>query len=211
MSFSIQLDSSPIDSFKSFNPTQNDKALENLEKLKSLKIQGEFQGPDNENKIFAKNWSPLLCYVKDEFQLRPMRYGIVHKEDPSYVNTKNLTIDIDKVDSAKWSRSLKSFRAIISMRSYYIMETKNGLIDLKEYSKKGSYNILAPVIYDNWFSEDKSTIIQSFALISSQSESGSTMPFDLNFNQAKSWLLGEDNWKDFKLADLQKSPLNIDS
>ena len=176
MSFSIQLDSSPIDSFKSFNPIQNEKAQKNLEKLRTLEIPGEFQAADNENKIFAKNWSPLLCYVKGEFQLRPMRYGIVHKEDPDYINTKNLTIDIDKIDSSKWSRSLESFRAIISIRSYYVMETKGGLIDLNEYLKNGSYNILAPVIYDNWFSEDRSTIIQSFALITSQNETGLAMP-----------------------------------
>lgn len=199
MSFSIQVYSNHLTPFQAFTPTVNLKAFDNLKKLQSLNIPGEFLEYDQtDNKVFAKNWTSVLTYTNNEFQIRPMRYGIVPSDAKDFKINNTQTVNINSLSSPSLERSLENFRAIIAVKSYFVMEMKDNKFQINEYKSENGHSFLIPVIYDNWFSEDKSIIIQSFTIITNKLENGLECPLELDMNSAREWLKSSD-----KLAQLQ--------
>lgn len=188
MSFSIQVYSDSQTAFKAFNPIVNSKAYDNFEKLKSLNIAGEFLELDKQdNKVFAKNWTTLLTLNDSEAQLRPMRYGLVSSDSVDYKINKTQSVNINDLNTTNLQKSLEKFRAIIAIKSYFIMQSNDNKISIDEYSKESGHYFLAPVIYDNWFSKDKNIIIQSFSILTKRINE-IELPLELDENNCVKWL-----------------------
>lgn len=188
MSFSIQVYSDPKTAFQSLDPIVNSKAYDNFEKLKSLKVPGEFLELDKQdNKVFAKNWTTVLTLNNSEAQLRPMRYGLVSSQLSDYKINKTQSVNISDLDTPSLQNSLQKFRAIIAIKSYFVMQSKDNKISLNEYSKANGSYFYAPVIYDNWFSTDKEIIIQSFSVLTNSVDEVE-LPFELDEQACSLWL-----------------------
>lgn len=204
MAFSIQVYSDSKTAFQSLNPAINLKAYENFEKLKALQVPGEFLELDKQdNKVFAKNWTTVLTLNNSEAQLRPMRYGLVSSNLDDYKVNKTQSININDLQTPTLQKSLEKFRAIIPIKSYFVMQSKDNKISLKEYSNANGSYFLAPVIYDNWFSPDKQIIIQSFSVLTGTVD-GVELPFELNENSCSLWLNNK-----IQIQDITHPPLVI--
>lgn len=203
MSFSIQVYSEPITPFQAFNPKLNIKAFDNFKKLQSLNVKGEFLEFDKtDNKVFAKNWTPLLTYTNGEHQIRPMRYGIVTANSKDYKVNNTQSMNRLSLNTPSMERCLNKFRAIIALKSYFIMEIKDNKFGINEYKSEAGHSFLVPVLYDNWFSEDRSIIIQSFTILTDKNENGLEYPLELDFNSSTKWLKTGNNIQELERAKL---------
>lgn len=189
MSFSIKVTPEPKQVFKSIDVIDNLKAFENLENLRKLNIPGEFQYLDKEDfKVFVKNWSPILTFVKNQYQMRPMRYGLVPRSSDSYKTSKNQVLSLD-IEKEKINFYLqKNLRGLICLQSYFLMLNQGMTFNIKELTPIEGINTICPVIYDNWFSKDKNIIIQSFSLITRKNNDGLDLPLSIPLEQTQTWL-----------------------
>jgi putative SOS response-associated peptidase YedK len=179
MCFSVQVEKDLKNLSRRFGAVVNDKAFENLETLDHNE-PGKYKYVfDEDDRIYTKIWTPIICMVKGERQIRPMRYQLlphfckeevykrVNPETNREVEIKNtFNARLDSLESANaWKKPFMNFHALLPIKQFFEWVPKNGHKSIISFKPQNDEFLLAPCLYDNWFSEDKSKIIQSFAII----------------------------------------------
>lgn len=165
-----------------FDAQINEKSFEHfqrMEKINSTKYKYVYE---EDRRIFSKVWAPVICNVRGQRQIRPMRYQLLPsfcKEDKylrvdqktgKKVEIKNtFNARLDSLSQAKaWQKPFMNFHAMLPVKSFFEWVPRNGHKALIEFYPEDEQYMLIPCLYDNWYSEDKTEIIQSFAIITDE-------------------------------------------
>ena len=183
MCFSVQVNKDLKDLSYRFSAEINQKAFDNLDMLDKNE-PGKYQYVnEQDDRIYAKIWAPIICSIKGQRQIRPMRYQLLphfcdterymrlDTESQKEIEIKNTyNARLDRLRSTKaWRKPFMNFHAILPIKKFYEWVPRNGHKSMISFTPQHNEYILAPCIYDNWFSQDKKKIIQSFAIITEQS------------------------------------------
>ena len=179
MCFSVQVEKDLKNLSRRFDSVVNEKAFENLKALDHNE-PGKYKYVfDEDDRIYTKIWAPIICMVKGERQIRPMRYQLlphfckeevykrVNPDTNREVEVKNtFNARLDSLESANaWKKPFMNFHALLPIKRFFEWVPKNGHKSIVSFKPQNDDFLLAPCLYDNWFSGDKSKIIQSFAII----------------------------------------------
>jgi putative SOS response-associated peptidase YedK len=208
MCFSVQVETDLKKLAYRFEAKVNEKAFDNFKALENLDSNKyKFAYPEDQ-RIFSKIWAPVICMVAGQRQIRPMRYQLLPHfcKDEIYTrlnpdNNKKMEIKntfnarLDSLETAKaWQKPFMNFHAVLPIKKFYEWVPKDGHKAMISFAPENDEYLLAPCLYDNWFSNDKSRIIQSFAIITSEPraevlEMGhDRTPVALNEDNLSSWL-----------------------
>lgn len=178
MCFSVEVETDLTKLSKKFNASINTKAFNYLEELKNRSAKKYQYAKDIENRIYTKNWAPIICHVRGQTEIRPMRYQLL----PSFCTTDKYTrinprtgkiqeikntfnARLDSLNFARaWRKPFMSTHGIIAIKKFYEWVEKDGKKKLISFQSNEGLQIV-PCLYDTWYSQDKSLIIQSFAII----------------------------------------------
>ncbi len=225
MCFSVQVERDLKKLAYRFDAKINDKAFDNFYHLQKNAPDKYQFAHDEDSRIFAKTWAPIICSVNGERQVRPMRYQLLPGFSPT---EKYLRVDpktnkeveikstynarIDSLQSARaWQKPFMNFHAVLPIKKFYEWVPKNGHKSIISFEPKNDEYLLAPCLYDNWFSEDKQKIIQSFAIITDNAvnevmEQGhDRTPISLSEDNLDKWL-NPQNHEDKYIIDILNSP-----
>jgi putative SOS response-associated peptidase YedK len=225
MCFSVQVETDLKKLAYRFDAIVNEKAFDNFKGLENLDSHKyRFAYPEDQ-RIFSKVWAPVICMVGGERQIRPMRYQLLPSfcEDEVYtrlnpdtnkhIEVKNtFNARLDSLETAKaWQKPFMNFHAVLPIKKFYEWVPKDGHKAMISFAPEKDEYLLAPCLYDNWFSKDKSKIIQSFAIITDEPrpevlEMGhDRTPIALNEDHLNSWLQPT-NQEAKDLYNILKSP-----
>ncbi len=225
MCFSVKVDKDLKNLSQRFDAVVNEKAFDNLKALENSD-PGKYKYVfDEDDRIFSKIWAPVICMVKGERQIRPMRYQLlphfcedeiykrVNPETKREVEVKNtFNARIDSLETAHaWKKPFMNFHAVLPIKQFYEWVPKNGHKSMISFKPQNNDYLLAPCLYDNWFSSDKSKIIQSFAIITDDPrpevlEMGhDRTPISLDERSLDQWLNPQNHDKD-TIYSILKNP-----
>ena len=179
MCFSVQIDKDLKKLSSRFNAVVNEAAFDNLATLEKNEPNKYRYIYDEDNRIYTKIWAPVICMVKNERQIRPMRYQLLPSfcKDEVYTRLNPQTnkeqevkstynARLDSLTTAQaWQKPFMNFHAVLPIKTFYEWVPRNGHKSMISFKPQNEEYLLAPCLYDNWFSEDKKKIIQSFAII----------------------------------------------
>lgn len=209
MCFSIHVDQNIEYLANTYKAKINNKAFEYYEKM-SLEMPKEFKGFSGQNddeKIYAKYWTPIIISRNGSKEIRPMRYQLLpnfsseikymrtdhNNKRKEISNTFNARLDSLEKRNA-WKKPFMRYHGVVPMRSFYEwVEREEGKQQIKIFPKEQS-RFFTPCLFDNWYSEDKKIIIQSFAVITTDPtndilEMGhDRKPIILNESDLDTWL-----------------------
>lgn len=179
MCFSVQVELDLKKLSQRFDAQINEKAFENFKRLESLDSNKyKFAYPEDQ-RIFSKIWTPVICAVEGKRQIRPMRYQLLpsfckneiyNRVDPKSgkeVEVKNtFNARLDSLEKRKaWQKPYGRFHAVLPIKKFYEWVPRDGHKAMISFAPENDEFLLAPCLYDNWYSQDKQKIIQSFAII----------------------------------------------
>ena len=132
-----------------------------------------------EDRIYAKDWGPVITKVRGKTEIRPMRYQLLPHFciEPRYTRLNKETgreveisstynARIDSLTKARaWRKPFMRYHGIVPMRSFYEWVQIDGKATQIEFEDSNSDKLNVACIYDNWYSADKATVIQSFAIL----------------------------------------------
>ena len=182
MCFSVQVELDLKKLSHRFDAQINEKAFENFKRLESLDQNKYKYAYPEDQRIFSKIWTPIICSVEGQRQIRPMRYQLLpsfcQKEiytriDPQtgkeqeIKNTFNARLDSLEKRKA-WLKPFGRFHAVLPIKKFYEWVPKRGHKAMISFFPEHEEFLLAPCLYDNWYSEDKQRIVQSFAIITDE-------------------------------------------
>lgn len=179
MCFSVQVDIDLKQLANRFDAKVNEKSFShfhNMEKLHPNKYKFAYQ---EDQRIFSKVWAPIICDVRGQREIRPMRYQLLPHfcEQDRYLRTDERTgkqveikntfnARLDRLEKARaWQKPFMRLHAMLPVKKFYEWVPRNGHKAMIEFYPEGQDYMLVPCLYDNWYSQDKSEIIQSFAII----------------------------------------------
>lgn len=178
MCFSVEVETNLEKIAKRFNAKVNQKAFDYFGDLEKEDPKKYKYAANSEDRVYSKYWAPVVCMVRGEMQIRPMRYQLL----PSFCETEKYTrinpktgrqqeikntfnARLDSLTKAKaWEIPFMKYHAIIAAKRFYEWVEKDGQKKLVSFHIDDDYHIM-PCLYDTWYSNDKSKIIQSFAII----------------------------------------------
>lgn len=186
-----------------------------------------YKMPPEDGRVYAKSWAPVLTFVRGKREIRPMRYQLLPSfcEGLKYTRTNPKTGNeveikstynarLDSLMKAKaWQKPFMNFHGIVPVTSFFEWVDYQGKATQIEFTDQEQEILHIPCLYDNWYSQDKSLVIQSFAIITTDPtkevlEKGhDRSPINLNIDQLQSWLDPKSQDKEL-ILDILKEPLN---
>ena len=181
---------------------------------------------DEKGRIYAKGWAPIVTFVRGKREIRPMRYQLL----PSFCKTPKYTrvnpdtgrdveikstynARLDSLEKAKaWQNPFMKFHGIVPVKAFYEWVDRNGQTTQIEFFDPERPMLHIPCLYDNWYSEDKTLVIQSFAIITTDptkevlAKGHDRSPINLPADKLDLWLKPETTDKQTVLS-LLKQPL----
>jgi putative SOS response-associated peptidase YedK len=213
MSFSVQIEQDLKTLAYRFDAEVNEKAFDNLKMLERNEPDRYRYVFDEDHRVYKEIWAPVICLVKDKREIRPMRYSLLpHFENEDIKNKVLVTAELSKLESEKeWSKPFMNFHAFLPIKKFFEWAPKNGHKSMISFHPQNDDYILVPCIYDNWFSQDKKKIIQSFAMITDESMKGikefgqNNSPISLDESKLNNWLSPQNHSKN-SIYEILKSP-----
>jgi putative SOS response-associated peptidase YedK len=212
MCFSVQVDIDLKKLAYRFDATINEAAFEHFKKLENEDSNKYKYVYPEDQRVFAKVWAPIICEVRGERQIRPMRYQLLPSfcKEERYMRTdesgKEMEVKntfnarLDSLQTAKaWQKPFTRLHAMLPVKKFYEWVPRNGHKAMISFAPQDEEYMLVPCLYDNWYSEDKSKIIQSFAIITDEPrpevlEMGhDRTPINLNELNLGKWLSPQNN------------------
>jgi putative SOS response-associated peptidase YedK len=221
--FSVEVDVDLKKLAEKFKAKVNKEAFDHFQKLQNEDPKQYKYVYEDDHRIYAKTWAPVICHVKGENQIRPMRYQLLPSFSPTerYTRTNPKTgreveikgtynARLDSLMKAKaWQKPFMHYHALLPVKRFFEWVQKEGKATMISFAPKNEEYLLAPCLYDNWYSPDKSKIIQSFAIITTDPnpevmEMGhDRCPININETQVETWLSPEKQDMDRILNVLQ--------
>jgi putative SOS response-associated peptidase YedK len=182
MCFSIQVDTDLKRLSQRFDAVINETAFEHYRKLENQDSQKYKYVYPEDQRVFSKVWTPIICEVRGVREIRPMRYQLLPHfcEEEIYtrmdektgkkVEVKNtFNARLDSLSTARaWQKPFMRFHAMLPVKKFYEWVPKGNFKGLISFYPENEDYMLIPCLYDNWYSQDKSKIIQSFAIITDE-------------------------------------------
>ncbi len=208
MCFSVQVETDLKRMAYRFNAVINQKSFDNFKNLEKLNPNKyKFAYPEDQ-RIFSKVWAPIICMVAGERQIRPMRYQLlphfckdelytrINPKTKKLVEIKNtFNARMDSLKTAKaWKKPFTNYHAVLPIKKFYEWVPKNGHKAMISFFPENDDYLLAPCLYDNWYSKDQSRIVQSFAIITDEPRpevhalGHDRTPIALDENKLDAWL-----------------------
>ena len=186
-----------------------------------------YKVPDEDGRIFAKTWAPIITFVCGQREIRPMRYQLLPsfceglkytrinpKTDREVEIKSTYNARLDSLHKARaWQKPFMNFHGIVPVTSFFEWVDHEGKATQIEFYDPEKPLLHIPCLYDNWYSEDKSLVIQSFAIITTDPtpevlEKGhDRSPINIPFEKIQTWLEPQKQDRDLILNNL-KEPLN---
>lgn len=182
MCFSVQVERDLKKLAKYYGAVINQEAFDYLfsQQKKLPKIYKSYLPEDG--RIYAKYWSPIVVEVKKGKEIRPMRYQLLphfcSEDRYTRINPKTnkpqeisstYNARIESLKSAKaWQNPFGKFHAILPIKSFYEWVPKAGKTAQIEFYDSAQEILDIACLYDNWYSADRSQIIQSFAIVTTE-------------------------------------------
>lgn len=191
-----------------FGAEINQKAFDYLRAQQSEEPKKFIFAPDTDGRVFPKLWAPVVVEHQGERQIRPMRYQLV----PYFSKTERYTRKNPKTGKAQeiagtynarveslltakaWQRPFQSQHGVLLLSHFYEWVEKDGKKALIKFHPTKSPHIIAPCLWDTWYSEDRETIIQSFAIITRSPNpevlkmGHDRTPVNLRISDVQAWL-----------------------
>lgn len=225
MCFSVQVDTDLKKLEERFDAKINEKSFDYFKRMQNLDTQRYRYVYEEDQRVFAKIWAPVICMVRGQRQIRPMRYQLL----PSFCDTdKYMKTDeqsgrkteikstynarIDSLMHAMaWRKPFMRFHAVLPIKRFYEWVPRSGHKAMIGFYSETEQYILAPCLYDNWYSKDKTEIIQSFAIITD--EAGMDVramghhrsPINLSEKDMETWLNPEGHTQE-QILNILKNP-----
>ncbi|MBD63820.1 MAG: hypothetical protein CME62_01325 [Halobacteriovoraceae bacterium] len=185
-----------------------------------------YKMPTEDGRIYAKSWAPIITFVRGKRELRPMRYQLLPSfcEGQKYTRVNPKTgkdIEIKSTYNARldslfkaraWQKPFMNFHGIVPVTSFFEWVDHQGKSTQIEFTDPDKEILHVPCLYDNWYSQDKSLVIQSFAIITTDPtkevlEKGhDRSPINLDENEIQTWL-DPKNSDQTTILDCLKKPL----
>ena len=185
-----------------------------------------YKMPDEDGRIYAKSWAPIVTFVRGKREIRPMRYQLLPSfcEGLKYTRTNPKTgrdVEIKSTYNARldsltkaraWQKPFMNFHGIVPVTSFYEWVDYQGNPTQIEFHDPTQPLLHVPCLYDNWYSEDKSLVIQSFAIITTEPtkevlEKGhDRSPINLPLEKIQDWLEPQKSEKG-EIFNLLQTPL----
>ena len=208
MCFSVQVDIDLKRLAYRFDAQINEKSFDHFKRMEQQDANKYKYVYPEDQRIFSKVWAPIICDVRGQREIRPMRYQLLPHfcESDKYMRTdekngKQVEIKntfnarLDSLTSARaWQKPFMRFHAMLPVKKFYEWVPRNGHKALIEFYPENEDYMLVPCIYDNWYSADKSEIIQSFAIITDdprpeiEQMGHDRTPISLNEQRLDNWL-----------------------
>lgn len=164
--------------------------------------------PQEEGRVYAKSWAPIITFTRGRREIRPMRYQLLPSfcPEPKYtrINPKTgrdveikstYNARLDSLQKAKaWQKPFMKFHGIVPVTSFYEWVDKEGVAAQIEFKDPKQPHLNIPCLYDNWYSSDRSLILQTFAIITTDPTpevlafGHDRCPVNLNSDQLSDWL-----------------------
>ena len=179
MCFSVEVETDLKKITKMFHAKVNNKAFEHFYQLQEedpLKYKYVYS---EDNRVYAKIWAPVICKVRGKLEIRPMRYQLLPHFSPSEKYTRinpktgreveikgTYNARLESLTNARaWIKPFLRQHAILPVKQFYEWVEVQDKKKLISFHPQNEEYILAPCLYDTWYSHDKKKIIQSFAII----------------------------------------------
>lgn len=212
MCFSVQVDIDLKRLAYRFDAVINQKAFDNYKQLENEDSNKYKYVYPEDQRVFSKVWTPIICEVRGVREIRPMRYQLLphfcteekytridEKTGKSMEIKNTFNARLDSLTSAQaWKKPFMQLHAMLPIKKFYEWVPKDGhkaMISFYPDSEESFDDyILTPCLYDNWFSPDKSKIIQSFAIITDEPRDEvramghDRTPINLDEKHLSSWL-----------------------
>jgi putative SOS response-associated peptidase YedK len=208
MCFSVQVDTDLKKLANRFDAKINEKSFDHFSRMEKMDPNKYKYVYEEDKRIFSKVWAPIICNVRGQREIRPMRYQLLPHFCPTdkYMRTDENTgkqIEIKNTFNARldslmkaraWQKPFMRFHAMLPVKKFYEWVPRNGHKALIEFFPEEQEYMLVPCLYDNWYSEDKTEIIQSFAIITDdprpeiEQMGHDRTPISLNEENLQKWL-----------------------
>lgn len=225
MCFSVQVEIDLKKLAYRFDAKVNEKSFSNFHKLELENANKYKYAYPEDQRIFSKVWAPIICSVNGERQIRPMRYQLLPSFCPNELYTRidsktgkeqevknTFNARLDSLETARaWQKPFMRFHAMLPIKKFYEWVPKDGYKALVSFTPENSEYLLAPCLYDNWYSNDKQKIVQSFAIITDEPRpevlamGHDRTPIALNEEHLDIWL-SPDKSNKFEILNLLKNP-----
>lgn len=225
MCFSVQVDIDLKKLAYRFDAQINEKSFEHFKRMENLDANKYKYVYPEDKRIFSKVWAPIICDVRGQREIRPMRYQLLPHfcETDKYLRTddksgKKVEIKntfnarLDSLQTARaWQKPFMRFHAMLPVKKFYEWVPRDGHKALIEFSPENEEYMIVPCLYDNWYSADKSEIIQSFAIITDdprpevEQMGHDRTPISINEEKLDYWLKPENSGVE-QIVDILKNP-----
>ncbi|MGK0367492.1 MAG: putative SOS response-associated peptidase YedK, partial [Thermoproteota archaeon] len=132
MCFSIHVDKNIKRLAQMYGATINEKAFSNLFKMQAAEPK-KYKYDENEQRVYIKDWAPILTRVKDELEIRPMRYQLLPHfcEEEKYIRVEHKTgkkkeiratynARLDSIETRKaWKKPFLNFHGLVIMDGFF--------------------------------------------------------------------------------------------
>jgi putative SOS response-associated peptidase YedK len=222
MCFSVEVETDLKKLSKSFDAQINSTAFDYYHQLqKKRPSQYKYVYPDD-HRIYAKTWAPIICKVRGKREIRPMRYQLLPYFSPTQKYTRKnpktgrdveikgtYNARLESLMQAKaWERPFLRQHGVIAIKQFFEWVEKDQQKKLISFNPQNETYLLAPCLYDTWYSKDKKIIIQSFAIITTtpapevQAMGHDRTPVNLRPENLNAWLSPEKHSKNEILSIL---------
>jgi putative SOS response-associated peptidase YedK len=167
MCFSIKVDRNLNRVASSFRAQISETEFWNFLDLqkKSPKL---YKSPDTDDRIYPNYYAPVITMEQGKRTLRPMRYRLrphdALKEVPSKYNLFNARLDALETRKS-WSSLFMRNHCLVPFTHFYEWVEYQGKKRQIRFTPENNEMMWAPALWDYWQSSDRSQMIHSFAII----------------------------------------------
>lgn len=225
MCFSVQVDIDLKKLSQRFDAKINEKSFDHFKRMEKLDPNKYKYVYEEDKRIFSKVWAPIICDVRGQREIRPMRYQLLPSfcTEDKYMRTDEKTgrqVEIKNTFNARldslmkaraWQKPFMRFHAMLPVKKFYEWVPRDGHKAMIEFFPEDEEYMLVPCLYDNWYSQDKTEIIQSFAIITDdprpeiEQMGHDRTPINIDEENLAKWLNPENSELD-DIINLLKSP-----